>query len=641
MADVRRDKDGEVSTNRAAHKGSVSRANYTWVQALSVPMVIVDLEGHLLISNMAFSELLKINIINALEQCVFNLIHYEDKTLVSSALQTIEDVGHCTIKHRFLRPDNTLLWVKTTIDLLNEDEDVAVLSLAFQDITDEVEILNSAEILLTSASVGIWDWKNMTSDTEHWSPRFYELLGYKDQEISSTLANFKWLLHPDDQARTFALVEAHMKGEADFDIEYRLRHKSGEYRWFRGLGQIQRDENGTPVRMVGSIQDIHEQHLAKKALERLSVRHKLSLQASNIGIWDWDIVNNHIVWDAQMYKLYGIRSEDWGSAYEAWLASVHPEDQESGQKETEAVLSGQKDFDMEFRVVWPSGQVRHIRSIAQTIRDSEEQPVRLVGVNWDVTSERAKTEALEQATADLQNANKALSRSNFDLQQFAYVASHDLQTPLRNVAGFAHLLMKKSSHKFDQTEQDYAARIVRGCKQMQTLIQDMLDYSRVESKAKPFMDVDLNEVLYTAKDFLKESIESSGAEIRSASRLPIVMADFSQMLQLFQNIISNGLKYNQSARPTIEVGHEVVADGNKVWFKDNGIGIPERHFKRIFNLFSRLHNSSQYPGTGLGLAVCQRVVDRHSATILVESTEGEGSVFSVIFEHKRNEPAPL
>jgi PAS domain S-box-containing protein len=237
----------------------------------------------------------------------------------------------------------------------------------------------------------------------------------------------------------------------------------------------------------------------------------------------------------------------------------------------------------------------------------------------DITERMRQTEALRKS-------NEALERSNIELQRFAYVASHDLQTPMRTVASFVELLQSTYGDKLDAQANDWIRRTVEAIKHLQTLIRDLLEYSRIDSQARRFERVPLREVFDHAVSLLDASVREAGAEV-SCGELPVVMGDRSQLVQLMLNLIDNGIKYRGTDPPRIHVSAERTGNEWTVAVRDNGIGIVPRYHERIFELFKRLHNQREYPGTGIGLAVCRRVVQRHGGKIWVESESGRGSVF--------------
>jgi PAS domain S-box-containing protein len=235
------------------------------------------------------------------------------------------------------------------------------------------------------------------------------------------------------------------------------------------------------------------------------------------------------------------------------------------------------------------------------------------------------SERLRQAAA-LKSSNEALERSNIELQRFAFVASHDLQTPLRSIGSFIGLLQSSYAEKLDAQGNDWLGRTQQSAKQLQTLIQDLLDYSRLETNARPFANVAMAEVLERTRMLLDAVISDSNAEITHGD-LPVVNGDRSQLVQLMLNLLGNAIKYRGADPPRIHLSAQSDDGAWRFAVKDNGIGIAPRHQQQIFEIFKRLHDAKEYPGTGIGLAVCRRVVSRHGGRIWVDSEAGQGSTF--------------
>ncbi|HJQ93016.1 MAG TPA: ATP-binding protein, partial [Candidatus Thermoplasmatota archaeon] len=234
---------------------------------------------------------------------------------------------------------------------------------------------------------------------------------------------------------------------------------------------------------------------------------------------------------------------------------------------------------------------------------------------------------LEEA-AIKERARRELERSNRELAEFAYVASHDLQEPLRTVASYTQLLQRRYKGRLDQDADEFIDSAVEGAQRMQSLIQDLLQYSRVGAKPEPPTAVDLGSVLEGVRRTLRQSIAEANAELVVTRALPTIVAHERQFDQLMQNLVANAVKFRDPARPCrVEVSAEPVPGGWRVAVKDNGIGIDPRHSDRIFQIFQRLHAREDYPGTGIGLAICKRIVELNGGAIGVESTPGQGSTF--------------
>jgi light-regulated signal transduction histidine kinase (bacteriophytochrome) len=223
-------------------------------------------------------------------------------------------------------------------------------------------------------------------------------------------------------------------------------------------------------------------------------------------------------------------------------------------------------------------------------------------------------------------AAEELRRSNTDLEQFAYVASHDLQEPLRMVTGYSQLLAKRYGDRLDQKAKEYIGFAVDGAKRMQGLIEDLLTYSRVGSKGKAFASTDCEAVLGKTLAVLRVGIQECGARV-THDRLPTVMGDEFQLGQLFQNLLGNAIRYRNSKAPQVHVSCRQETEQWTFAVKDNGIGIDPQYRERIFQIFQRLHTREEYEGSGIGLAICKKIVERHGGKIWVESDLGEGATF--------------
>ena len=233
---------------------------------------------------------------------------------------------------------------------------------------------------------------------------------------------------------------------------------------------------------------------------------------------------------------------------------------------------------------------------------------------------------VEERTAELGRANEALLKSNLDLQQFAHVAAHDMQTPLRSIAGFAQLLCKDYEGRLDPNADLYLHQVVGNTRRLQLLIQDLLAYSRLDSQARPFESTDLNQVFEEVVATLAMPIRERGADV-SKGLLPTLAVDRIQIAQVLQNLIENGLKYNREPMPRVRVSAEPRSGEWLFEVRDNGIGIPAHQRERIFEIFRRLHTYQEYPGSGIGLAICHRIVERHGGRIWMEPATEGGSAF--------------
>ncbi|MCB0194731.1 MAG: PAS domain S-box protein [Anaerolineae bacterium] len=244
----------------------------------------------------------------------------------------------------------------------------------------------------------------------------------------------------------------------------------------------------------------------------------------------------------------------------------------------------------------------------------------------DITEKKKIADQLQRNNIKLTEQAEALERSNMELQQFAYAASHDLQAPLRNISGFMKLLQQNYRGKLDKQTDERIDRAIGSTRQLETVIQDILAYSRVDARPRPFEIVSLSEIFDELVTMLAETIQDAHARV-TRDNLPTVMGDRSQLTQVLQNLISNGLKYQNSLPPKIHVSAKKNKDTWLIAVQDNGIGIAPEDHPRIFEIFERLHTPQEHPGSGIGLAICRRVIQRHNGKIWVESELNRGSTF--------------
>jgi PAS domain S-box-containing protein len=366
----------------------------------------------------------------------------------------------------------------------------------------------------------------------------------------------------------------------------------------------------------------HRHHLEDMVQERTRELHDIQADlnraqtVAHTGSWRLDVRRNELLWSDENWRIFGV-PKGISLTYETFLSTVHPDDREYVDKQWKAAMHGEP-YDIEHRIV-VDGHVKWVRERAELEFDKDGILHGGFGTTQDITEKK-------QAERDLQALMEELKRSNSDLEQFAYAASHDLQEPLRVVAGFVSLLEKRYKEKLDDTAHEFIEYTVDGVKRMQVLIKDLLAYSQVGTKQKTFKPTICAVALEQAIFNLHAAIEESGGEI-TYDLLPTVSADTSQLTRLFQNLIGNAIKFRGKDRLRIHITAEQKGNEWTFSIRDNGIGIDPQFFSRIFVIFQRLHTREEYEGTGIGLAVCKKIVERHGGRIWVESEQGKGTTF--------------
>jgi PAS domain S-box-containing protein len=379
------------------------------------------------------------------------------------------------------------------------------------------------------------------------------------------------------------------------------------------------DANGNIEGSVHVARDITERKRAEKELRESREKLDLALDNGSIGVWEWNIITNAIEWDERMEKIFGIGSGTFEGNYDAFEKFLVDEDIAHTRKAISNTLEFNVPFETIYRIQLKNGEIKYISTKALVNRDSEGKPQRMIGVCYDIT------EMKKGAEQSLFKLNEDLLRSNKELEQFAYVASHDLQEPLRMVSSFTQLLSKRYKDKLDEEANEFIQFAVDGAFRMQGLINDLLEYSRIETKGKKLSAVYIHDVLGQTIINLSLKIKEKNALV-TCDELPTVMADGGQMIQLFQNLIGNALKFCKTT-PMVHISAKEEKDHYLFSVRDNGIGIEPQYFDKIFQIFQRLHQKDEYSGTGIGLAICRRIAERHGGKIWVESEPGEGTTF--------------
>ena len=500
---------------------------------------------------------------------------------------------------------------------------------SIQDINDQHEVRNELartrlqlqlQQALEGGNVGMWDW-NIATDEITVSQELMLQLGEDPAEPWSSLDDWKRHLHPDDidaaTQKTWDYIEGRTE---DYESSFRLKHANGEYLWILSRGKLFRDENGNPGRFIGVHVDVTELREAEEALASSEAKFRgiFNQTFQFIGLMTLD----GTLIDANRASLAaaGIDPEDvlnkpfWETAW--WSHSV--ELQKRLQQAVKKASCGEFDR-FEATHPTPDGELIVVDFSLKPIKNEEGDVVFLIPEGRDVTEIKKFEQQLKARTEELEQSNQ-------ELQQFAYVASHDLQEPLRTIVGFCQLLEMEYGESVDDAGKMYLETIVDGGKRMQRLISDLLEYSRVGRKGNPRELTSLRQPVDEALALLHSRIQESGATIK-IEPLPDAWIDHAQMIRVFQNLIGNAIKYRGEKDPEIRIWCRDASDLCKIYVSDNGIGIANEFFDQVFIIFKRLHTRDEYPGTGIGLAICKRIVERHGGSMRLISDRSEGSTF--------------
>jgi PAS domain S-box-containing protein len=377
------------------------------------------------------------------------------------------------------------------------------------------------------------------------------------------------------------------------------------------------------------IKDITERKNTENQLDISNERFAILSEASNDAIWDWNIQTGEHFWGEGFQKLFGIDAKLEGKSPEFWKNRVHPDDFQVVKENLNHLLNDKEEtyFEIEYRFKRQDNSYAFVIDKGSVIRNKKGQTIRMVGAIQDITERKSYEESLKSLNAELAQTNTKLEASNQELEQFAYVASHDLQEPLRMISSFLGLIERKYAGILDERGHQYINFAVDGARRMREIILDLLEFSRLGNTTgskNPAKTINLvEEVLLLNGKLIREK-----KAIIHIGSLPDITCHSSQIIQVFQNLISNGLKYQPVDNiPEIWIDGEEMEKEWKFTVKDNGIGIDPEFQDKIFIIFQRLHQKDQFSGSGIGLALCKKIVEFHSGKIWVESTLGAGSKF--------------
>ena len=471
------------------------------------------------------------------------------------------------------------------------------------------------------AHLGSWEL-DLINDRLTWTEEVYRIFGLSSEQTGATYEGFLQAIHPDDRNMVDKVYTSSFSNNLDkYEIEHRIiRRNNGEIRFVHEKCEHFRNEAGIIIRSVGMIHDISDRINAEKELIESKRRLNLALENGKIGIWEWNPATKVLIIDERIEKMFEYERNLYKKTYKDLLSMVHEDDFSHLLQSFKNSVEQKLPLETIFRIKTKSGKKKFISAKALLTEEKNNNALTLSGVCFDMTDLKEGTENLVSVL------NEELLRSNKELERFAYIASHDLQEPLRMVSSFTQMLSVQYGDKLDDRARDYINFAVDGSKRMYDLLNGLLDYSRISTRGNSFRKVNLNNVLGNTLQNLSLIIEERNAIIKY-NELPDVNADESQITRLFQNLISNGIKFSYDY-PRINISSKSEKDYYIISIRDEGMGIDPQYFDRIFQIFQRLMPRDKFEGTGIGLAICKRIVERHGGKIWVESEAGKGSTFS-------------
>ena len=481
------------------------------------------------------------------------------------------------------------------------------------DITEHVYILSLLNETQRITKVGGWEY-NIEKKMMTWTDEVYSIYGVsKNYDLNNIDQNIAFYSPDDRLTIKNAFNKAINQGER-YDLELKFVSAKGQCLWVRTIGNpIIHGENVT--RIVGNIMDITVQ----KNIEQTLRLHGELMKNMSEGVYLISTRDRKIVYTNPKFEnMFGYEPGEMLGKDVMIVNAPTEKNPEEVAKEIIEILNRTGEWYGEIKNIKKDGTHFWCHATCSMFDHAEYGKV-IIAIHTDITERKNADEKLKKAY-------KNLERSNNELEQFAYVASHDLQEPLRTIYGFVELLAANYKGKFDSDAEEYIEFITTGTRRMQQMIDDLLTLSRITTKGKKFAPVNIERILKIVLENLRSLIDKNHAVIIYDS-IPTIIADDSQIIQLFQNLIENAIKFRREETPKIHISSK-RQNGYRVFsIKDNGVGIDKNQFKKLFVVFQRLHSRDEYPGTGIGLAICKKIVERHEGRIWIESEVGIGSTF--------------
>ncbi len=582
-------------------------------------------------------------------------VHPEDRESLTTAISKCLEGGVLDCEYRYVRSNKEkTLWCRGKV-LLEDSKPVKMIG-TIMDVTDRsriIERLQQSEQLHQQAQalthIGNWSW-DVDQNSVKWSDEMYRIYGMEPQSEKITLERFLEFVHPEDKAKRMQEIQESLASLVVNEYVFKIIAANGSVKVLRGRGEVRIDKNKKPIALTGTCQDITKEFHLNQDLQEREVYLDQLLKNAPDAIIVIDEKSEIILWNPKTEAVFGWSySEAIGKNLASMIIPVkyreaHKIGMQRLLKTGEAHLLNKT---VEIEAINKKGEEFYV---ALTISQSQQsgRPIFIAFIR-DITHERKiqtelsnKTSQLASLNKSLEQKNQELHRTNQELESFNFIASHDLQEPLRKIRIFSDRLLDVQKNNFDETSRSYLEKMHHAAGRMQKLIDDFLSFSKTISTPRNFEPTNLSALLDEIKIELAIPLEEKKAIIE-ATQLPVGEVIPFQFRQLMVNLISNSLKYSrQGVTPRIRITSSVVpgiqmkdqgASPDETYlaisFADNGIGFEQKYARKIFELFQRLHSMEKYSGTGIGLAICKKIVENHQGFITAHGVANVGATFTV------------
>lgn len=576
------------------------------------PILLVDAKGTILAATRGAGRWRREELV---DRSILELATADRPELLAAA---IGDAVSPRLTHRLdlriAKGQDQVAWYQAIISPIPAEAETAAALVRLQDVSarrkEEARLRRSERLMMDTqdvAHLGTWEW-DISEPHATWSEELYHIYGLDPGHHTPTYQDYLTRVHPDDRARVKAATERVFTELEPYSHDERIIRTDGEIRYLHTWAQPVLDEQGNLVRLLGVCQDITDRKRTEAALEASEARFRAIFDDAGSGILQLSPKGQLLTMNPAFTELLDRPAEALEGL--AFSELIHPEDLEHHAEEIEAFFTdGSGSAHLELRLLDRDLRPVWTRTVLSWVHPGEDLAPFPVAMVEDVTAQKTAEAALTEQAEEL-------ARSNEELERFTYITSHDLKEPLRMVASYVQLLSRRYEGNLDEQADQYIAYAVEGVQRMNSLLDDLLAYSRADAQPPPMEPVDLEEVLDATLARLASPIEANAAQVTTGS-LPTVRGNQSQLVHLFQNLIGNALKFKGQDPPAVEVRAEGEEGVWHIQVIDNGIGVEPEHRERIFEIFKRLNPRERYPGTGVGLAICRKIAERHGGELWV------------------------
>ena len=628
------------------------------IEAANIGTFDWDMENEVFVSSQRLIEIFGFKGQDVSHKVLINTFHPDDKPIRDKAVAESMQSGSLAYEVRIIWQDGSIHWVNVYGKVIQLDANTlhrmygTVLDVTVQKSAMEELVKSEAQFRLLSDSIPQFIWTTDPVGT----PSYFSkaTVDYSGLSFEALVENGLFqLAHPDERQQNLRSWGQAIQSGGEFQLEHRLVNAAGEYRWHLSRAIPQKDEKGNILRWVGSSTDIQGQKDLNQKLEQqirertkeldllnkeLLIKNNIFEQAEEnalIGSYSWNLQTGSLEYSDNLFRLFGFQPGEFVPTFERYLSLIHPDDKAQVEQDGIETMETKMLVEHTYRIITKQGQIKHFRSTGKLI--GEEPNLIMIGTVQDISQDKHYNEVL-------QAKNLELERSNTELESFNYIASHDLQEPLRKIQAFSQRILSKEGEHFSAFSKDYFSRIHAAAARMQNLIDALLSYSRSSATNLQAEEINLNELLDEVVIDMQDMIEEKNVQV-SYNDLPVIRVVPIQVHQLFTNLISNAIKYSRNGiPPEIIISAKAVVgkdiDKNNVDLKahywqisvaDNGIGFEQQYEHKIFELFQRLHGSTDYIGTGIGLAICKKIIRNHQGYISATGHPGKGAIFNIYF----------